>query len=105
MYTEKVSISKKRNLYLTLDKQTRSLQKRGVSIVVQASSGTSGSIDIQVNGVKGIARKVVTVYFDTGYMEWIAVSNDIAYHMDTLENISTIARSIISKLYTIVSKL
>ena len=57
MTISRITTSEKDKLYNALYSYTRSLVKRGVAIQCIANSGEHGTIDIEINGKRGIIRK------------------------------------------------
>jgi hypothetical protein len=99
-----VNSAGKDKLYRSLNSYTSSFVRRGVSITVQAHSDKIGSIDIQVNGKRGIGRKNIVVHYDELVEEWVGISDGYEYHMLNLSEISTLIRNKIQKLSTLLTK-
>lgn len=91
-------------LIVALEKNTRSFARRGVSISCQAQSDVVGSVTIRVSGRKGIAEKIITVVYDRKDGTWNCYCQGYQYNILTLGEISTIVKSQIQRVYTIVSK-
>ena len=105
MVINKISSSDKEKLYHSLYSYCVNLGKRGVSITCIAHSDKYGSVDIQVNGKRGIVRKNVVVAYDAATLEWVAIYDGIECRMDMLSEITIVVRSCITKLSALVSKL
>lgn len=105
MIINKIPTSAKEKLYHYLYSYTSSLSKRGVTILCVAHSDKFGTIDIEVNGKRGIVRKNIIVAYDTAAAVWIGISDGYEHRMDSLSEITILVRSKISKLSSLVSKL
>lgn len=100
-----VDKSAKDKLYMSLYSYCGSLQRRGVTIIPQAHSGRFGSLDVTVVGVRGIARKTIVLSFDSKDSLWIATFDGSEYYLSYLSEITTLVRSVIARLNTVVSKI
>lgn len=105
MIINKIPASAKEKLYHYLYSYTSSMTRRGVSILCVAHSDKFGTIDIEVNGKRGIVRKNIVVSFDTAENVWIGIADGYEHRMDSLSEITILVKSKISKLSSLVSKL
>lgn len=105
MYKLKVSKSDQSKLYLRLDSLCKSVQKRSVNYLIQAHSDYCAAIEIQVAGKRLIGKKVIILYYMEKDEEWVAVCDLEEYHMNNLNEISTIIRQKIQQIITIAAKL
>lgn len=100
----KVNAAERDKLYRSLNTYCQSFTRRGVSFTVQAHSGFIGSIDIRVNGKRGMGTKNIVVIFDNLLEEWVAISDGYEFHMLSLSEITNMIRSKIQALSTLVTK-
>lgn len=91
-------------LITALESNTRSFARRGVSISCQAQSDVVGSVTIRVSGRKGVAEKIITVVYDKTDKSWNCYCQGYCYNILSLGEISTIVKTQIQRVYTIVSK-
>lgn len=105
MIIETVNKSERDKLRLNLEKHTSSLINRGVSFVVQAFSEHVGTVTILVTGKKGVVQKVLIVVYNESTLSWEAFSEGVIMKLDSLSEISTVAKSTINKLAVLVQKI
>lgn len=100
-----INRSDRDNLYILLDSAIRSLNKRGVNVVVHCYSGYYASIEVSVNGIRGIARKNIIIALNEETVEWNIIVGMKEYTTTNVTSVTNICRSVISKLSALVSKL
>lgn len=105
MVSSKVNVGEKQNLYNSLVGFCKTQIRRSVNILVQAHTGNLASIDVQVNGKRGIVTKTIILYYDTLYENWCAVCDGREYSLNSLNEITTIIKSKIQSIESISRKI
>ena len=104
MLIENINKSQTLRFRNLLDSLSKSFSKRGVSFIVTASSETSGNILMQVSGHGGVASKNIYVYYNESNLEYVALCDDKRYFLSDITEISTIIKSKVQQLSTIVNR-
>lgn len=105
MIIEQIKNDRRAKLQTALYSVTNSYAKRGVSFVVSAESEYVASITLQVTGKKGMVSKVFTIVYNEAAGEWQIFNEGYVYKCTVLSEMSTLIKSKIQSLNTIVSKL
>lgn len=105
MIINKISTTEKEKLYQALYGYVSSLVKRGISILCVAHSNKFGSIDVEVSGKRGIARKSIVIAYDGTDNTWVGITDGLECRMDSLSEITVLVRNAINKITPLVSKM
>jgi tRNA 2-selenouridine synthase SelU len=105
MIIEQIPNDKRTKLQTALYSLTNSFARRGVSFVISAESEFVATFILQVSGRKGMVQKTFVLVFDQVNEEWNIFQEGYVYRMTILSEMSTLIKSKIQALHTIVSKL
>lgn len=105
MIIEQINSSARDSFQLSLDKFSKSFAKRGVSFIVLAHSEFVGQITILVTGKRGTAEKTIVLVYNQKTLEWEAYCDGYLFKMLALNEISSVIKSHISKLSTLLLKI
>ncbi len=105
MIIDKIPTDERTKLLMVLYKLTSSYSKRGVSFVINAHSEYVGDITILVTGKLGTAQKSVVLVYNQLTSEWEGYSDGYVFKMLTLNELSTIIKSKINNLSTLLLKI
>lgn len=105
MIIEQVKNDGRTKLRMTLEKLTNSFQKRNVAFVINAHSEFVGSITLIVTGKKGSAQKDIILVFNQKTEEWEGFSDGYCFKLLSISEISTVIKSKIQNLSTVLTKI
>jgi hypothetical protein len=91
-------------LLMSLTKLTNSFSKRGTAIVIIAHSEYVGEVILIVTGKKGTVQKSIVVVYNHKTEYWEGYNDGYMFEMNSLSEISSLIKSKISGLYTVLSK-
>lgn len=103
MIIEKIQDDQRTKLRLSLLKICQ--QRRGVSYVVTTESANVGNISLTVTGKNGSTTKNLIVILNQSTNEWECYCDGYVYRMLILSEITTVLKTKISKITTILSKI
>ena len=104
MKSIRTDISKRDKLYYSLDSYCRSVMRKSISYQVEAYSGYFGSITIEIVGKRAIGKKKIVVSYDKKDKQWVAVMDATEYYLQSLSEISTLVKSKVQQLASVVNK-
>lgn len=93
------------NLFLAIEKQLSSLRKRNVTYIINPHTDKAAVVILMVNGKRGTVQKDFVLIKDVLLGTWTLYCQEYEYHLNSLSELSTIARSIIARLQTLMMKL
>ena len=105
MIVEQVDTSKQSKLFMSLQSMTGSFARRGTVFEIHAHSEYVANITIVVTGKKGTVQKDIVLAYNETNSEWVAYSECYKYTLLSLSEISTVIKSKVQGLFTIVSKI
>ena len=103
MIVEKIQDDQRTKLRLTLLKFCQN--RRGVSYIVTAEAGKVGNIQVSVTGKLGTGTKDITVIYNEATSEWEAYCDGYVCRMLSLSEITSLIKTKVTKLSTLMSKL
>jgi len=105
MIIEQIPNDKRTKLQTALYSVTNSFARRGVSFVISAESELVATFILQVSGKRGMVQKTFVLIYNQLNEEWEIYQEGYVYKMTVLSEMSTLIKSKIQALHTIVSKL
>lgn len=93
------------SLYVQIEKNLSTLKSRGVAYVVNVHSDKLATFWIYVTGRRGTVTKDVVVKYDDIEECWKAYTLGYEYKLTTLNDISIIGKSLITRLSPTLSKI
>lgn len=105
MLITQTNFSGQAKLFMSLVKFTNSFQRRGITFGIHAHSEYIANLTIVVTGKYGTAQKDIVIIFNESTATWEAYSEGYKYEMLLLSEISTLIKTRIQKLNTILSKI
>lgn len=97
-----VASDEKNQLYLEIDRHLSSVTRRNVAYLLNTFSGNLATVTLFVNGRRGTSQKNIILQKLEG--TWYASDQNAVYELTGLSEISSICKTIIQRLYIIVSK-
>ena len=104
MIIEKIQPDSKASLRLAINKVTNSFAKRGVSFIIQTESEFVGSLTIVITGKLGSATKILTIIYNNTTNEWEVYSDGYLYKLLALSELSTIVKTKVNKISTLLQR-
>lgn len=105
MLITQTNFSGQSKFYMSLVKLTNSYRKRGVSFGIHAHSEFVANLTIVVTGKYGTGQKDIVVLYNDVTKNWEAYSQGYKYDMTSLSELSTLIKTRIAKLNTVLSKI
>lgn len=97
-----VPSDEKNQLYLEIDRNLSSIVKRNVAYLLNTFSNELATIILFVNGKRGTSQKSIILQKKDG--KWYAYEQNNVYELTSISEISSVCKTIINRLYIIVSK-
>lgn len=102
MKISNIANDERNQLYLEIDRHLSSIHRRNVAYLLNTFSSRLATITLFVNGKRGTSQKNIILENLDG--TWYAYEQNSVYELRGLSEISSICKSIIQRLYIIVSK-
>lgn len=91
-------------LFLDIDRHLSQVIKRNVSYVLNAYSPELAVINLFVNGKRGTAQQNIIIKYNSKTVAWEVHTITDSYELVGLNEISTVCKHLISRMYTVISK-
>ena len=91
-------------LFLDIDRHLSSISKRNISYVLNAYSDELAVIDLFVNGKKGTMQQNLVLKYNSKTVSWELHTNIDSFELVGLNEISTVCKHIISRMYATIHK-
>lgn len=92
-------------LFRKLDSNLRSLNKRNVTYIIYAHTSMVADINIMVTGRKGTGQVSMAVVYDEFELAWCVHCQGLKYILTGLNEISVVAKRLIVRLSTSLTKM
>mgnify|MGYP003599847281 CR=1 FL=1 len=91
-------------LYLDIDRHLNSIIRRNISYILNTVSPELATITLFVNGKRGTSQISIILQYVPKTVSWQAHSPTDSFELAGLNEISTVCKQIISRLYTVIGK-
>lgn len=105
MIIENIPNSQTNRLYISIDKNLSSFRKRSISYIINAHSDGIASVILYITGKKGTVTKDFVIIYDYLLLDWNVYSEGKKFTINSLNELSSIVKSMITKMATTVTKI
>lgn len=100
-----VNKSERLQLYILLNSYLKSLNRRGITVQIIPFSGVFATVRISVTGMRGIVERYIIIGKSESTMEWQIVAGSKEIRTYNLNEVSTIAKTLITNLTALINKI
>jgi hypothetical protein len=91
-------------LFLDIDRHLNSIVKRNISYILNVVSPELATISLFVNGKKGTSQINIILQYASKKVAWEAHTPSESYELTGINEISTVCKQLISRMYTVIGK-
>lgn len=91
-------------LYLDIDRHLSSIIRRNISYILNVVSPSLATITLFVNGKRGTSQTTIILQYISKSVSWEAHTPTDSYQLVGVNEVSTLCKQIISRMYTVIGK-